>query len=331
MDLFQILRKVQAEEVLSQAESNFLLALFITEDGEERFMKAMESHWNGFDSSRTELNSEELLKKVHQQIYQKRRSKQRSATFVYLRYALECAAVLLLAFLGSLWFRNTPPPSLEPPAATAHVEMYNPKGLRTIITLPDSSKVTLNADTRISYTYNFEASVRSVTLEGEAFFDVFHDKMRPFIVQAKDAKFTVLGTSFNVRAYPEHNSVDATLIEGSLKVNVGEVEELLNPGQQINIHESTITQKAHSVDTRPVMAWIEGKLHVESITFADFAVVLERAFKVNIYIRNERLKNKKFTGKFENDENLDQILQVMKTSMPFDVIYNKETNTLIIR
>jgi ferric-dicitrate binding protein FerR (iron transport regulator) len=213
----------------------------------------------------------------------------------------------------------------------AKVEIYNPKGLRTTITLPDSSKVTLNGDTRIVYAYNFEKSAGTVKLEGEAFFEVHRDETRPFYVQANEATLTVLGTSFNVRAYPDNDRVDATLVEGSLKVNVGKTENLLKPGQQINIRELAITQKVHTVDISPVIAWIDGKLYMQSMSFSEIVVVLERAFNVNLYIQNEQLKYRKFTGIFDKGENLEQILQVIQSAVPFNVVYNKEENIFVVK
>ena len=329
MNLFQILHKIQTEEVLSQAERDFLVSLFLTKDGKLRFMQALESRWSDFETTRMDFDPETLLKKVRWQISAGKPKKTFSLP-TYIRYSLEVAAAILIVFTASLFLQKSAHPGALQEVA-AQMEVYNPKGLRTTIILPDSSKVTLNADTRISYAYNFEEATRIVKLEGEAFFDVHRDEERPFIVQANEATLVVLGTSFNVRAYPENNSVEATLVEGSLKVGVGKTENLLKPGQQINIRESTIIKKVHNVDVRPVMAWMDGNLHVQSMSFAELAMVLERTFNVNIYIRNDQLKQKRFTGKFENGENLDRIFQVMQASVPFNLSYDKESNTLIIR
>jgi ferric-dicitrate binding protein FerR (iron transport regulator) len=332
MDLFKILHKIQAGEELLQAERDFLAALFLTKDGKLRFMKMVESRWDDFETDRTDLdfNPDKLLEKVRQRINAEK-TKKRFTLPLYVRYSLEFAAAVALVFVCSLFLKDKTMPTVVTQAPPVEVEIYNPKGIRTTITLPDSSKVILNGDTRIAYAYNFEETARIVKLEGEAYFEVHRDETRPFLVQANEATLTVLGTSFNVRAYPDHNSVDATLVEGSLKVNVGETENLLTPGQQINICESVVIQKVHEVDVYPVKAWVDGKLHIQSMSFTEIAVVLERAFNVNIYIQNEQLKHKKLTGIFDNGENLDQIFQVIQTAVPFKVVYNKEENIFIIK
>ena len=303
--------------------------LYAPEEGARLFMQEFEARWDSFETTRSDFDPEALIGKIHQII---KAPKKHFVLPAYIRYTLEMAAAVAIVFAGSLILQNVKSALPEAPQeSVANVEIYNPKGLRTTITLPDSSKVVLNADTRISYAYNFEQATRTLTLEGEAFFEIHRDEDRPFIVQAQEATLTVLGTTFNVRAYPDDRHVDATLVEGSLEVGVGKSVNLLKPGQQINIKESAIAKMAHDVDVQLVTAWIDGKLQVESISFAEFAVVLERTFKVNIAIRNEVLKNKRFTGKFDKGENLDQIIQVMQASVPFNVFLDKETNTMIIQ
>lgn len=330
MDLFRILHKIQEDEVLSQVERDFLAVLFLTEEGKSRFMDEVETRWESFESTRTDFNTDTLLNNVHQQIAAGK-AKKPLVVPAYIRYSLEIAAAVTLFFVSFYFLRRETPPQVVQQETPAVIEVYNPKGLRTTITLPDSSIVTLNGDTRITYAYNFDENTRTVLLAGEAFFEVHRDETRPFLVQANEATLTVLGTSFNVQAYPDNNSVAATLIEGSLKVSVGKTEKLLKPGQQINIHESAITQKEHTVDISPVIAWIDGKLYMQSMSFSEISVTLERAFNVNIYIQNEHLKHKKLTGIFDNGENLEQILQVMRTAVPFYVVYNKEDNIFIIK
>jgi ferric-dicitrate binding protein FerR (iron transport regulator) len=111
------------------------------------------------------------------------------------------------------------------------------KGVRKMLTLPDGTKVWLNADSRLSYDPEMTgANQRLVTLTGEAFFDVAHDKQHPFIINANKVTIKVLGTAFNVKAYPGDAKCETTLIRGSveLTINNGSKQKfILKPSEKI--------------------------------------------------------------------------------------------------
>ena len=114
------------------------------------------------------------------------------------------------------------------------VEMVNPMGMRSSVVLSDGTKVILNAGTTLSYPTAFVSGQREVKVNGEAFFEVSHDKEHPFIVSAENVKVKVLGTKFNVKAYDDDDNIEVTLAEG--KVGVGlDTKNLIQimPGQQI--------------------------------------------------------------------------------------------------
>ena len=96
--------------------------------------------------------------------------------------------------------------------------MSNPFGMLSTITLPDGSKVILNAGTTITYPNAFVSKNREVEINGEAFFEVAHDAEHPFIVKANQINVEVLGTQFNVKAYEEDDWIEVSLSEGKVEV-----------------------------------------------------------------------------------------------------------------
>ena len=288
--------------------------LAIESDVENKWNKYQEDFTQPFDHKRV---FRKLLKRIHARQGQR-------VVHRYLRYAMETAAALLVTFSVSLFFKEKEVANRAVPQV---VEIYNPKGVRTTVTLPDSSKVILNADSKILYTNKFEGKTRSVTLTGEAYFEVAKDRSRPFIVHAHAATLTVVGTTFNVRSYPEDERTEATLIEGVLKVNGAQ----LAPGNQIIIDRNSKASTLHQeVNTQNITGWTKGELYFHSMTFAQIASILGRKFSVHINIANASLQEKVLNGKFTHEENLEQILNVIQKTIHFTRRYDPESNILII-
>lgn len=329
MNFIEIVDKVRNNEALSREELDLLLAWLLSDEGKHQFEEEIKKRWAVFETTQV-MEYGKILRKIHQRI-DALPSAQIKPQRKWMRYLLDSAAVLLLAFVLSFFIKKET--GLLPDNRKIYdeqVEVYNPKGLRTTIILPDSSKVILNADSKISYAHRFVGANRAVKLEGEAYFEVVKDSLRPFIVEANTAKVIVHGTSFNVRSYPSDQFIETTLLEGSLTVDAGKEKNLLVPGKQVSINKASMESDVHAVNTQRTTGWIEGKIYFHSNTFLEIATILERTFNVNIKVGNQSLYSKKFTGKFENGENLEQILHVLKLSVSFNDVYDKETNTIII-
>lgn len=333
MNFIQIVDRFRNSEQLSHEELDMLLAWLLTDEGKSQFQEELERRWSTFETNQPFAYTD-LLAKVHRQLDGVQQGQPVRKTMPkYVRYSLEVAAAVLLAFGVSFLVQNKVNLSdyIGQKSNQEQVEVYNPRGLRTTVTLPDSSRVTLNADSKITYAYRLQGTTRAIKLEGEAFFEVAKDSLRPFVVEANSAKITVLGTTFNIRSYPEERSIETTLIEGSLVVSSGSQKNRLVPGQQVRIDKASQESSVSVVNTQNTIGWREGKLYFQSAPFNELATVLERTFNVNIRIDSHPLQQKKFTGKFENGENLEQILRVLKLSVGFTELYDKETNTIIIR
>lgn len=149
------------------------------------------------------------------------------------------------------------------------VEMANPMGMRSSIVLSDGTRVILNAGTTLSYPAAFVSSQREVKVNGEAFFEVSHDKDHPFIVSAENVKVKVLGTKFNVKAYKEDDHIEVTLTEGKVGVGLGEHHDMMyiSPGQQALFNKMKQSFSKYEVNLDYYTSWKEGKFYFKILSY----------------------------------------------------------------
>lgn len=206
-----------------------------------------------------------------------------------------------------------------------------PYGKTFKVRLSDGSLVHLNAGSQLKYPEHFTESERKVYLQGEAYFEIAHNKEKPFIVQTPDTDIQVLGTKFNVSAYPDEKLVATVLVEGSVKISEKETnkntEVILTPGHLALWNKTTEKMNVTKVNEEDYMSWIEGKLVFESKTFEEMLRVLERKYNVIIENRYTELNTGRYIGRFE-DESIEQIMKTFAKSRLFS--YTIKNNTLII-
>lgn len=263
------------------------------------------------------------------------------------------ATVLLLVSLGFNFrkvFRSPDRVTLNKPVI--YNEISTPKGSRTQITLPDGTKVWLNAGSIIKYPMDFFKGDRKVILTGEAFFDVRKYPKKKFIVNTSDIAIHVWGTKFNVKAYPEDDIIRTTLVEGSISIrnlngNLREKETYLSPNQTAVYYkdkESTeytakttdvpaakpaprTVQIENKVKTVLYTSWKDPKWIIEGQSLGDLASELERRYNVTIRFDNESIKKYRFNGILA-DETFEQVLEIIKVSAPIN--YKIKSNQVIL-
>lgn len=181
------------------------------------------------------------------------------------------------------------------------------------ISLPDGSTVILNGSSSLEYPDSFsDENTRTVRLTGEAFFNIVHDAGKPFIVQAGTLTTTVLGTAFNVKAYPDENDITITVTRGKVKVsNSAVLLGVLNPDEQITFYKASRQTKQQIVESKGVIAWTDSDIYFDDISIEDAARKLEQRFHVKILFANDRVKDCRFTATFISGEDLQQILKVI--------------------
>lgn len=201
-----------------------------------------------------------------------------------------------------------------------YVEKSTSRGERMQVVLPDNSKIWLNAASSITYPETLgENDERIVELKGEAYFQVKHREECPFIVKTDQMHVRVLGTSFNVRAYPEDESINTFLVEGSVQLlNNIEEEKILKPGEMgVYAKDDNSIFVDSDVAIEDKLAWKEGKLVFDNENFTTLAMELERWFDVNITIQ-DKLKGKYRYTMTITDENIREVCALIKETTPVE-------------
>jgi len=180
------------------------------------------------------------------------------------------------------------------------------------ITLPDGSLVHLNAGSSLSYIEDFEGASRKVKLNGEAFFEVERDTLKPFTVETAPLTTTVLGTSFNIRSYKPDSSATVSVISGKVKVDLSENQLsqtlYLSPNNQAKWKSNSVTLTVQEVEASDLIAWKEGIIKFKDRPFREAAKELERWFGVKIQFENNKIESCLITAEFKN-ENLKAVLE----------------------
>ncbi|RHR82868.1 FecR family protein [Odoribacter sp. AF15-53] len=178
-------------------------------------------------------------------------------------------------------------------------EVVVPGGERMSIVLSDGTKVWLNSESAIRYPARFGNERRVVTVKGNVYFEVEKDAKRPFIVVMKDMVTEVLGTSFEVNTYGDHDRVFMTLVEGSVRVRAGGNSVIARPDERITFDLMSKKMNSEAVDASREIVWKDGLLVVRNEPFSDVMRKLERWFGVSIKDQSTRGKDLLFSGVFE--------------------------------
>lgn len=233
------------------------------------------------------------------------------------------AVIALLVCAGMVfWFTNGTSDTTEQVASIAYVEKSNPRGQKSTVFLKDGSKVILNSSSSIKYRSNFGQDNRDIELVGEAFFEVTKNEQLPFNVVSGDLTTTALGTSFNIKAYPNQQYVQVSLVSGRTKTSLNgtSLMEFLEPGQYIEYDIRDGEMNKLSFDSREVLSWKVGVLYFENKKFEEVVTILEEWYDVEInlnYGNQDISKYDDVNGAFKN-ESLENVLKVMSHARDFD-------------
>lgn len=181
--------------------------------------------------------------------------------------------------------------------------------------LPDGSKVILNQHSSVSYQSDFGKESRSLKLQGEAFFDVKADKEHPFVIDVRDGKVEVVGTSFNVRAYDSLQETEVIVQTGRVKFSASEVknELMLSPGQKgVFSKEKNVLSIAENKDVN-FLSWETRKLSFTDASFTEVIRTLERVYGVTITLPANIPASCALTASFDH-QSLDSVFKVLQST-----------------
>ena len=206
-----------------------------------------------------------------------------------------------------------------------------PYGKTITIVLPDSSKVHVNAGSVLKFPSHFKKDeARIVSLEGEAFFEITHNKKAPFVVNTKGINTEVFGTKFNVSSYDSDSFSEVVLVEGSVGVFreadrfKNDSDLLLLPQQLARIDADETNINVSNVDTKQYIAWVTGVMMFKNEPFKNIVSKLERFYNVTIIVDNKAILNEKFTGEFDQ-ESIETVLKTIQNTTPFNYTINNTT------
>ncbi len=237
------------------------------------------------------------------------------------------AAVLMLAFVASItWYFFRSKPIIDP--GTAYQVYQTVSRQKSTITLPDGSVVKLNSESTLTYPEEFTDDVRKVQLEGEAFFEVARSPDKPFLVRSGKVTTTVLGTSFNIRAYPDDKDITIAVATGKVSIMSQDNEKQLPPltltpneVASYNLPGKTLTKTPQ--DISDIIAWKDGLLILNDKNLSEVAKLLEKWYGTKITIENQSLRYCLVRGKF-NDPSLQQVLEALKFVHGIEYDFNHE-------
>lgn len=193
--------------------------------------------------------------------------------------------------------------------------------------LSDGTGVNLNADTRLRYPVVFHPQERKVYLEkGEAYFDVAKNAKSPFRIKVRDVEIEALGTSFNVNAYPDKESVLVTLAEGKVLVHKGSQKVILSPGEQVECEDEQFVVK--SVNIFEFIAWKEGMFIFNRMSLENIMQQIQRWYGVEVIFFEEQTREYTFTGMITRDQPVEEIFKIMERTV--DVHFSFKNNKVVI-
>lgn len=188
--------------------------------------------------------------------------------------------------------------------------------------LPDSTQVWLNANSSLEYPDDLQDKKREVFLIGEAYFDVRHAEERPFIIHTGKVVTTVLGTAFNIKAYPFSKNVQVTVSKGKVQVSRNEqMIAILQKGQQIRVGEADTAIRRRSIDAEKVNFWQKGMLSYDDESIGEIIQDLEQVYNLDIQVNDPSLLQTRITTSFDRNVGVTQALKIISRLVDRQVNY----------
>lgn len=245
--------------------------------------------------------------------------------------SVSAAAVFLVAFLfyqfSSLAAGFYADSSSDPPKVQ---EIITERGQRTNLLLFDGTSVQLNAESRIRIPPGFGDSTRIVHLEGQAYFDVTHKPDMPFVVHSGNTFTKVLGTKFDVKAYPGDKQVQVVVEEGKVSLSNSRTAGTDNEDRRVNkgqiglLKEDGRTVVSNTMEIERYLGWKDGRLIFDSTTLDEAIQQLERWYDISIVLADPSVKSEKLTASFKN-EPMTEVMNIISLSL--DLYYEREGRT----
>ncbi|MDU1905522.1 MAG: FecR family protein [Dysgonomonas sp.] len=315
----QLITKYLAGEISSEEKEILEKGL----DENEEYRKLFYHLKNIWEVANPPFNPNDIdTSKAYENIKPHIRKKSKKVDFII--YWQRIASIMLLPLLAlSAYFILKDSGKIE--YSETFQEIFTPYGSRSLIDLPDGSKVWLNAGSSLKYPIKFTDNSRKVFLEGEGYFEVQSDKENPFIVQTKSMDIKATGTKFNIEAYKNDTTTAVTLVSGAVDILFGKKEESLSPGERIHYNNQNSSYKVKQTDTFKWCSWKDGIYAFRNDPLADVFKKLGQTYNIDFIIKDKEIAQYVYRATFEG-ESLDQILHLLQVSAPIRYKKIREKN-----
>ncbi len=223
-------------------------------------------------------------------------------------------AALFVGIIGAgLFYRYSSNASFFANSNEATMLSYQSgQGKTKKVVLEDGTEIWLNAGSKLSYPAHFEKQSRAVSLEGEAFFQVSHDSSRPFTVRMGNLSAKVLGTSFNIAAYPTGDKIRISVATGRVGVQDGQKGlDTLTHDKRIVFEKATGKFKVDDYPASFVNAWREGTIRLEGASFSELAAIIKNNFGYELKTGNRSLHEISFNTTFQKHDKIENVMDVI--------------------
>jgi ferric-dicitrate binding protein FerR (iron transport regulator) len=287
------------------------------------------------------VDKNESLNRLMKEI--NRLPKERGSVINFSSFWMRAASVIILAIAFAWIWQMISSTRKSPVQKVVYNEIIVPVGEKAQAVLSDGTHVWINSGSRFRYPVTFGQSSRDVSLEGEAYFDVKKRGRSEFTVSTHDVKVVVLGTAFNVKAYPEDKKTQTTVVRGLVRVESREKginPVLIKPNQMAILKDSQPSEAnkmkplkslniENQVNTVVITSWKDQMLVFADETFEDIAIKMERWFNTKIRIEDNQLKQERYTGKFVHNETVYEVLEAIKLTTP--ITYTVKNEEIVIK
>ncbi|TKG94971.1 DUF4974 domain-containing protein [Puteibacter caeruleilacunae] len=291
-------------------------------EGLQGFVKDDWDHyWDSEEKIDKDLSG--VLGRLHHIIYIRSQKKRTITRKLYHWYSVAAAVIVIPLLITTIYtLSESSRKDQLINEQTSMVAISAPRGVRMTFELPDGTNGVLNGGSELQYQVPFSHN-RNVSLSGEAFFDVAHDKAHAFHVKTDQLQVKVLGTKFNVNAYAEEQA-EVVLLEGKVACTLtGEKDELLmRPNERILVQQGKGIKT--QVDALEFIAWKDGWLTFRKDNMTAVARKISQWYDVDVEVADQELNRYRFRGTFQNDS-LEEMLRLLSltSSIDYEIIENK--------
>lgn len=315
--------KCQSDDV----EKECVESMFLSNEKNLYLYNSIQDDWDSFltDTSTKKIDLSYLLDRIHHDIRRNESSKMSAPLQRLSRIYIKIAAILLLplliaggVILEARFFNNNHEIDVQ-----SNSTIICPLGSRVHFSLPDGTNGMLNSGSQLSYTLPFTKR-REIALSGEAWFDVMSDEKHPFTITAGNSTIKVLGTIFNLSAYPSEDYVEVVLQEGKVEFlnNISNEKTIILPKERLILQNGGVRKS--TIDPIKYNSWTEGKLIFRGDPMEEVARRIERWYNIKVEIRNPELLRYSFRATFD-DDNIEDVLKYLAMTSPITYkVYPRE-------